>query len=72
MVRTSENVLFKISYPAEFHTQTAADATCIVHKRLKALGMSSDDIRSIQICMQEATIHIIDKHSPLANFADRD
>ena len=41
------NVLFKISYPAESHTQAAADATCIVHKRLKALGMSSDDIRSI-------------------------
>jgi len=67
-----ENVLFKISYPAEFHAQTAVEAAHIVHERLKALGKSSDDIRSIQIRTQEAAIRIIDKHGPLANFADRD
>ena len=67
-----ENVLFKISYPAEFHAQTAVEAAHIVHERLKALGKSSDDIRSIQIRTQEAAIRIIDKHGPLANFADRE
>ena len=67
-----ENVLFKISYPAEFHAQTAVEAAHIVHERLKALGKSSDDIRSIRIRTQEAAIRIIDKHGPLANFADRE
>jgi 2-methylcitrate dehydratase len=45
-----ENVLFKISYPAEFHAQTAVEATHIVHERLRALGKSSDDIKSVCIC----------------------
>ncbi|KAF8135663.1 MmgE/PrpD family-domain-containing protein [Boletus edulis] len=55
-----ENVLFKISYPAEFHAQTAS------------LGKSSDDIKSVRIRTQEAAIRIIDKQGPLDNFADRD
>ncbi|KAI9450521.1 2-methylcitrate dehydratase [Russula earlei] len=67
-----ENVLFKISYPAEFHAQTAVEAAHVVHERLKALGRSSDDIKSVRIRTQEAAIRIIDKQGPLANFADRD
>jgi len=67
-----ENVLFKISYPAEFHAQTAVEAAHVVHGRLKALGKSSDDIKSVRIRTQEAAIRIIDKQGPLANFADRD
>jgi 2-methylcitrate dehydratase len=67
-----ENVLFKISYPAEFHAQTAVEAAHIIHERLRALGKSSDDIKSVRIRTQEAAIRIIDKQGPLANFADRE
>jgi 2-methylcitrate dehydratase len=68
-----ENVLFKISYPAEFHAQTAVEAAHIIHERLRALGnKSSDDIKSVRIRTQEAAIRIIDKQGPLANPADRD
>ena len=67
-----ENVLFKISYPAEFHAQTAVEAAHIVHGKLKAIGKSSDDIKSVCIRTQEAAIRIIDKQGPLANFADRE
>ena len=67
-----ENVLFKISYPAEFHAQTAVEAAHIVHEGLKARGKSSDDIKSVRIRTQEAAIRIIDKQGPLANFADRE
>jgi len=67
-----ENVLFKISFPAEFHAQTAAEAAHIIHKQLKDAGKSSDDIKHVKIRTQEAAIRIIDKSGPLANFADRD
>ncbi|OCH95163.1 2-methylcitrate dehydratase [Obba rivulosa] len=67
-----ENVLFKISYPAEFHAQTAVEAAHILHDKLKALGKSTDDIKSIRIRTQEAAMRIINKHGPLDNFADRD
>jgi 2-methylcitrate dehydratase len=67
-----ENVLFKISYPAEFHAQTAVEAAHVVHERLGALGRSSDDIKSVRIRTQEAAVRIIDKQGPLANFADRE
>jgi 2-methylcitrate dehydratase len=67
-----ENVLFKISYPAEFHAQTAVEAAHTVHDKLKALGKTSDDIKSVRIRTQEAAIRIIDKQGPLDNFADRD
>ncbi|KAI6135665.1 2-methylcitrate dehydratase [Pisolithus thermaeus] len=67
-----ENVLFKISYPAEFHAQTAVEAALIVHERLRTMGKSSDDIKSVRIRTQEAAIRIIDKQGPLDNFADRD
>ncbi|KAF7792415.1 hypothetical protein EIP86_003452 [Pleurotus ostreatoroseus] len=67
-----ENVLFKISYPAEFHAQTAVEAAHILHKQLKSMGKTSDDIRSIRIRTQEAAMRIINKKGPLDNFADRD
>jgi 2-methylcitrate dehydratase len=51
-----ENVLFKISYPAEFHAQTAVDAAHQVHAKLAALGKTSDDIKSVRIRTQEAAI----------------
>lgn len=67
-----ENVLFKISFPAEFHAQTAVEAAHIIHNKLKELGKSSDDIKSVRIRTQDAAIRIIDKQGPLDNFADRD
>lgn len=67
-----ENVLFKISYPAEFHAQTAVDAAHQVFAKLQALGKTSEDIKSVRIRTQEAAIRIIDKSGPLDNFADRD
>lgn len=67
-----ENVLFKISYPAEFHAQTAVEASYILHDKLKALGKNTDDIKSVRIRTQEAAIRIIDKQGPLDNFADRE
>lgn len=67
-----ENVLFKISYPAEFHAQTAVEAAMTIHGRLKAAGRTSEDIASIRIRTHEACIRIIDKRGPLHNPADRD
>jgi 2-methylcitrate dehydratase len=64
-----ENILFKISYPAEFHAQTVVEAAVqlhpLVHDRLEA-------IERIEIETQEAGARIIDKTGPLANPADRD
>jgi 2-methylcitrate dehydratase len=67
-----ENVLFKISYPAEFHAQTAVEAAHILHNKLKADGKTAEDIKSVKIRTQEAAMRIINKKGPLANFADRD
>ena len=67
-----ENVLFKISYPAEFHAQTAVEAAHAIHAKLKELGKTSDDIKSIRIRTQEAAIRIINKKGKLHNFADRE
>jgi len=67
-----ENVLFKISFPAEFHAQTAVEAALILHAQLKRLGKSVRDIKKVTIRTQEACIRIIDKKGPLANPADRD
>lgn len=67
-----ENVLFKISYPAEFHAQTAVEAASTIHSQLKAKGKSSDDIASVRIRTQEAAMRIINKHGKLHNFADRE
>lgn len=67
-----ENVLFKISYPAEFHAQSAVEAAMTLHQTLKALDRSVDEIEKIVIRTQAACMRIIDKHGPLDNPADRD
>ena len=67
-----ENVLFKISYPAEFHAQTAVEAAIKLHQRLAAQGLNASSIRSITVRTHEACLRIIDKKGPLANPADRD
>ena len=67
-----ENVLFKISFPAEFHAQTAAECAMTLHAQLKKLGRTTEDIKKIRIRTHEAAIRIIDKKGPLSNPADRD
>jgi 2-methylcitrate dehydratase len=67
-----ENVLFKISFPAEFHSQTAVEAAMIVHRQLVERGLSSEHIERITIRTHEACLRIIDKKGPLHNPADRD
>jgi 2-methylcitrate dehydratase len=67
-----ENVLFKISFPAEFHAQTAVEAAMGLHGKLSQIGKSVGDIRMITIRTHEACIRIIDKKGPLNNPADRD
>ena len=67
-----ENVLFKISFPAEFHSQTAVEAAMTLHGKLAALGKTADDIKSVTIRTHEACVRIIDKKGPLNNPADRD
>ncbi|MGA7156349.1 MAG: bifunctional 2-methylcitrate dehydratase/aconitate hydratase [Acidobacteriaceae bacterium] len=67
-----ENVLFKISFPAEFHSQTAVEAAMTLHKQLAATGKTAADIKSVTIRTHEACIRIIDKQGPLNNPADRD
>ncbi len=67
-----ENVLFKISYPAEFHSQTAVEASMQLHRRLGEMGATAADIEHIRVRTHEACIRIIDKKGPLANPADRD
>ncbi len=64
-----ENVLFKISFPAEFHAQTAVEAAIILHPSVKN---SLDSIERVEIQTQEPGVRIIDKRGPLNNFADRD
>jgi 2-methylcitrate dehydratase len=67
-----ENVLFKISFPAEFHSQTAVEAAMTISAKMKAAGKTSDDIKKVTIRTHEACIRIIDKKGPLNNPADRD
>jgi 2-methylcitrate dehydratase len=67
-----ENVLFKISFPAEFHSQTAVECAMQIHVALKKLGKKPEDIKKITIRTHEACIRIIDKKGPLNNPADRD
>jgi 2-methylcitrate dehydratase len=67
-----EHVLFKISYPAEFHAQTAVECAMDIHREMKRQGRKPEDIRKITIRTHEAAIRIIDKKGPLANPADRD
>ncbi|KAJ5438988.1 2-methylcitrate dehydratase [Penicillium daleae] len=68
-----ENVLFKVSYPAEFHSQTAIEAAEIINKKLAEMGKSAKDIKEITNRTHEACIRIIDKQfKEMDNFADRD
>ncbi|MGY5252053.1 bifunctional 2-methylcitrate dehydratase/aconitate hydratase [Sphingobacterium spiritivorum] len=67
-----ENILFKISFPAEFHAQTAAEAAMQLHEQLALVGKTVEDIARITIRTHEAAIRIIDKKGPLHNPADRD
>jgi 2-methylcitrate dehydratase len=67
-----ENVLFKISFPAEFHSQTAVEAAMQIHQEMRKLGKKPEDIGKITIRTHEACIRIIDKKGPLNNPADRD
>jgi 2-methylcitrate dehydratase len=67
-----ENVLFKISFPAEFHAQTAVEAAMKIHSEMVKAGKTSDEIERIEIRTHEACIRIIDKKGPLRNPADRD
>jgi 2-methylcitrate dehydratase len=70
-----ENVLFKISYPAEFHAQTAVEAAMTLHGQIASrIGdiAKIDDIERVAIETQEPGVRIIDKTGPLANPADRD
>jgi 2-methylcitrate dehydratase len=64
-----ENVLFKISYPAEFHAQTAVEAAMTLHPQIAA---RLEQIDRVVIETQEPGVRIIDKTGPLANPADRD
>jgi 2-methylcitrate dehydratase len=64
-----ENVLFKISFPAEFHAQTAVEAAMKLHPTVRD---RLNDIERVVIETQEPGVRIIDKTGPLANPADRD
>src|SRR5882762_4903999 len=64
-----ENVLFKISFPAEFHAQTAVEAAVLLHPEVKD---RLSDVKKIEIVTHESAIRIIDKKGPLNNPADRD
>jgi 2-methylcitrate dehydratase len=64
-----ENVLFKISFPAEFHAQTAVEAAMTLHPQIAS---KLEQIERVVIETQEPGVRIIDKTGPLANPADRD
>ena len=64
-----ENILFKLSYPAEFHAQTAVEAAVALYPKVKD---RLDDIESITLETHESAIRIISKEGPLYNPADRD
>ena len=64
-----ENVLFKISFPAEFHAQTAVECAVQLHPQVKD---RLNDIKKVVITTHESAIRIIDKKGPLNNPADRD
>ena len=64
-----ENVLFKISFPAEFHAQTAVEAAVKLHHEIKN---KFDEIDKIKIITHESAIRIISKEGKLNNPADRD
>src|SRR3546814_13270892 len=67
-----ENVLFKISFPAEFHAQTAVECAMQLHSRLRNSGKTADDIAKLTIRTHEACLRIIDKKGPLNTKTARD
>ncbi len=67
-----ENVLFKVSFPAEFHAQTAVEAALTLRERVLGRGSLLDEIDRITIGTHEACLRIIDKQGSLDNPADRD
>ena len=64
-----KNILFKVSFPAEFHAQTAVECAIRLHPEVKS---RLDDIEEIRIDTHESAIRIIDKTGPLNHPADRD
>ena len=64
-----ENILFKVSFPAEFHAQTAVECAMQLHPMVRE---RIADIEKITIRTHEAAVRIIDKQGPLNNYADRD
>jgi 2-methylcitrate dehydratase len=64
-----ENVLFKVSFPAEFHAQTAVECALMLHEQVKE---RLEAIDKVMIITQESAVRIIDKTGPLHNPADRD
>ncbi len=64
-----ENILFKISFPAEFHAQTAVECAIQLHDRVKN---RLNEVTKVIITTHESAIRIIDKSGPLHNPADRD
>ena len=64
-----ENILFKISFPAEFHAQTAVECAITLHPEVSD---RLEEIVRIEMETQEPGVRIIDKTGPLNNFADRD
>ncbi len=64
-----ENVLFKISFPAEFHAQTAVECALVLHPLVRD---RLDEVERIELTTQESAVRIISKDGPLHNPADRD
>jgi 2-methylcitrate dehydratase len=64
-----ENILFKVSFPAEFRAQTAVEAAFQLHPKM---AHRLEDVDRVEITTHEAAIRIIDKKGPLNNPADRD
>ena len=64
-----DNILYKVSFPAEFHAQTAAEAAISLSSEIKG---KIQDIQEIKIHTQEPGVRIISKKGPLNNYADRD
>ena len=64
-----ENILFKISFPAEFHAQTAVEAAMDLYEEV---GHRIDEVETVKITTQEPAMRIIKKEGPLTNPADRD
>jgi 2-methylcitrate dehydratase len=64
-----ENILFKVSFPAEFHAQTAVEAAVALHPRVEG---RLEEVEAVRVETQESAIRIINKTGPLNNPADRD